>query len=112
MNTTVFTISTRHVSHSASRINNQSELLRRRPNPQPRRIVAVGEEVVVKPHAGVGSPRAVGFLKTAALEIPAMEGGFGGGEVERKDRRPAAEIGASEVLGSGGERVEEDGRAD
>lgn len=66
----------------------------------------------MEPHAGVGSPRAVGFLKTAALEIPAMEGGFGGGEVERKDRRPATEIGASEVLGSGGERVEEDGGAD
>jgi len=39
MQPTVFTVRARNVRHSASRIHNKRELLWRRPNPQPRRIV-------------------------------------------------------------------------
>lgn len=84
----VFTVRAWNVGYSASRINNKLELLRRRPNPHPRRIVTVGEEIVVEPHASIGEDR--------TLEIPATEimwmGKIRGREIKRKNHGPAGMI--------------------
>lgn len=43
-----------HVGDGAPGVNDQRELLRGRPDVQPRRVVPVGEEIVVEAHARVG----------------------------------------------------------
>ncbi|KAM1087769.1 hypothetical protein ACFX2B_013118 [Malus domestica] len=90
MKTTLLTVKARHISHRTSCIHNQRELLRRRPNPQPRRVAPVGEEIVIEPHVGVGH---------RSLEPPAVEGspvepiGFGRREMEMEDHRTAVTVG-------------------
>jgi len=43
-----------HVRDGAPGVNDQRELLRGRPDVQPRRVVPVGEKIVVEAHARVG----------------------------------------------------------
>lgn len=64
----------RHVSDSTSSVDDQREFLRRRPNPKPRSIVPVEEEIVVQRHASIGALR--------SLEVSAR-GGEGPGSVGR-----------------------------
>lgn len=44
-----------HVGDGAPGVHDERELLRRRPDVQPRGVVPVGEEIVVEAHAGAGA---------------------------------------------------------
>lgn len=44
-----------HVGDGAPGVDDQRELLRGRPDVQPRRVIPVGEEIVVEAHAGAGA---------------------------------------------------------
>lgn len=51
----LFTSRAGNISNSTAGINYKSESLRRRPDPQPSRVVSVEEEIVVERHASVGN---------------------------------------------------------
>lgn len=95
-----------HVGDGAPGVNDQRELLRGRPDVQPRRVVPVGEEIVVEAHAGV---RVRPVAKTAPQRgsEPAYVGvGAREREEQRRPRRGPIE-GSGGGRGRGGQ--EEDG---
>lgn len=72
-----------HVGDSAPGVNDQRELLRGRPDVQPRRVVPVGEEIVVEAHARVG----VDPVAEAAPQRGGEPAGVGVRAREREEQR-------------------------
>lgn len=97
-----------NVGDGAPGVHDQRELLRRRPDVQPRRVIPVGEEIIVEAHAGVG---VVSIAEAAPGRGGGEAGGVGVGEREREhQRRPrgAGPIGGSRGGGGGGGSDEEE----
>lgn len=95
-----------HVGDGAPGVNDQRELLRWRPDVQPRRVVPVGEEIVVEAHARVG----VRPVSEPAPQRGREAAGVGVGAREREEqrRRRRGPIGGS-GRGHGRGGHEEDG---
>lgn len=103
-----------HVGDGAAGVDDQRELLRGRADVQPRRVIAVGEEIVVEAHAGAG---AASVGERAPGPGRGEPGGVGVGEREREHQRRArggGPIGGSRCGGRGsdGEEEEEEERGE
>lgn len=98
-----------HVGDGAPGVNDQRELLRGSPDVEPRRVVPVGEEIVVEAHARVG----VDPVAEAAPQRGGEPAGVGVRAREREEqRRPwRGPIGGSSA-GPGRDGQEEDDGGD
>lgn len=79
---TVLASSARHIGNSTPRINNKRKSLRWRPDPEPRRVIPVEEEIVIEAHASVR----VG-IRVGSLEVPTRNGDASGDIWLRKVER-------------------------
>lgn len=79
---TVLAGSARHIGNSTPRINNKRKSLRWSPDPEPRRVIPVEEEIVIEAHASIR----VG-VRVGSLEVPTRNGDASGDISLRKVER-------------------------
>lgn len=102
-----------HVGDGAPGVDDQRELLRGRPDVQPRRVIPVGEEIVVEAHAGAGVTSFGEPSPGPGRRDPAR---VGVGEREREHQRrprgggPVGGSGSGDRGGSYGEEKEGQGK--
>lgn len=97
---TLFTRRARHIRRRTPRVHDQRELLRRRPDSKPRRIISARKKIVVQIHVSIGKEASrMSEMPAAELAVGDDSRGVAGrGESEGQDE------GGAIPLGSGGRR--------